>query len=119
MLLLCELRFSFRCFCRKYTSRFVLVAWHYNLIFLFFCLVCSVFLLQFGFILCCVQVADVKKNIETAQGASVYPAEQQMLIYQGKVLKDDTTLGENKVAENSFVVIMLSKVRFVSLVCSF
>ncbi|XP_011007998.1 PREDICTED: ubiquitin receptor RAD23d-like [Populus euphratica] len=56
-------------------------------------------------------VADVKKNIETAQGASVYPAEQQMLIYQGKVLKDDTTLGENKVAENSFVVIMLSKAK--------
>ena len=66
-----------------------------------------------------VQVADVKKNIETAQGASVYPAEQQMLIHQGKVLKDDTTLGENKVAENSFVVIMLSKVRFVSRVLFF
>lgn len=57
------------------------------------------------------QVADVKKKIETAQGANVYPAAQQMLIHQGKVLKDDTTLEENKVAENSFVVIMLSKVR--------
>ncbi|KAJ6431861.1 hypothetical protein OIU84_019189 [Salix udensis] len=56
-------------------------------------------------------VVDVKKNIETAQGASVYPAEKQMLIHQGKVLKDDTTLGENKVAENSFVVIMLSKTK--------
>ncbi|XP_050374444.1 ubiquitin receptor RAD23c-like [Argentina anserina] len=54
-------------------------------------------------------VADVKKSIETSQGAAVYPAAQQMLIHQGKVLKDGTTLEENKVAENSFVVIMLSK----------
>lgn len=33
-----------------------------------------------------------------------------MLIHQGKVLKDVTTLEENKVAENSFVVVMLTKV---------
>ncbi|KAB1221048.1 Ubiquitin receptor RAD23c [Morella rubra] len=55
-------------------------------------------------------VADVKKNIETVQGSDVYPAAQQMLIHQGKVLKDGTTLAENNVAENSFVVIMLTKV---------
>ncbi|KAH9707412.1 ubiquitin receptor RAD23c [Citrus sinensis] len=55
-------------------------------------------------------VFDVKMKIETVQGSDVYPAAQQMLIYQGKVLKDDTTLEENKVAENSFVVIMLTKV---------
>ncbi|PHU24956.1 Ubiquitin receptor RAD23c [Capsicum chinense] len=54
-------------------------------------------------------VADVKKSIETAQGPDVYPAPQQMLIHQGKVLKDTTTLEENKVAESSFVVVMLSK----------
>ncbi|KAI4313941.1 hypothetical protein L6164_026882 [Bauhinia variegata] len=54
-------------------------------------------------------VADVKKIIETVQGADVYPSTQQMLIHQGKVLKDSTTLEENKVAENSFIVIMLSK----------
>ncbi|XP_002529115.2 ubiquitin receptor RAD23d [Ricinus communis] len=54
-------------------------------------------------------IADVKKSIETTQGADVYPAGQQMLIYQGKVLKDNTTIDENKVAENSFVVIMLTK----------
>ncbi|KAL8463214.1 hypothetical protein ACS0TY_034016 [Phlomoides rotata] len=54
-------------------------------------------------------VVDVKKTIETAQGADTYPAAQQMLIHQGKVLKDGTTLEENKVAENSFVVIMLTK----------
>lgn len=52
----------------------------------------------------------MKKTIEVAQGAGVYPAVQQMLIHQGKVLKDDTTLEENNVAEDSFVVIMLSKV---------
>nr|XP_028963765.1 ubiquitin receptor RAD23d-like [Malus domestica] len=54
-------------------------------------------------------VADVKTIIETAQGADVYPAPQQMLIHQGKVLKDDTTLEQNNVAENSFIVIMLTK----------
>ncbi|KAG5247539.1 ubiquitin family protein [Salix suchowensis] len=54
-------------------------------------------------------VVDVKKNIESVQGADVYPAAQQMLVYQGKVLKDDTTLDENKVAESSFFVVMLSK----------
>jgi UV excision repair protein RAD23 len=56
------------------------------------------------------QVSDVKKSIETSQGHSVYPADQQMLIHQGKILKDDTTLEDNKVAESSFIVIMLSKV---------
>ncbi|KAK9903801.1 hypothetical protein M0R45_000911 [Rubus argutus] len=54
-------------------------------------------------------VADVKESIETSQGSDVYPATQQMLIHQGKVLKDGTTLEENKVLENSFVVIMLTK----------
>ncbi|XP_058193971.1 ubiquitin receptor RAD23c-like [Rhododendron vialii] len=54
-------------------------------------------------------VADAKKTIESSQGANVYPASQLMLIHQGQVLKDDTTLDENKVAENSFVVIMLAK----------
>lgn len=53
----------------------------------------------------------MKKVIESNQGENVYPASQQMIIYQGKVLKDGTTLEENKVAESSFVVVMLSKVR--------
>ncbi|OEL38390.1 putative ubiquitin receptor RAD23 [Dichanthelium oligosanthes] len=55
------------------------------------------------------KVADVKKLIETTQGQNVYPADQQMLIYQGHVLKNETTLEENKVLENSFIVIMLTK----------
>ncbi|KAL6136750.1 hypothetical protein ACLB2K_062045 [Fragaria x ananassa] len=54
-------------------------------------------------------VVDVKQVIEKAQGVDVYPASKQMLIHQGKVLKDATTLEENQVAENSFIVIMLSK----------
>ncbi|RVX06382.1 Ubiquitin receptor RAD23c [Vitis vinifera] len=58
---------------------------------------------------CLRHVADVKKNIELVHGTDVYPAAQQMLIHQGKVLKDATTLDENQVAESSFVVIMLSK----------
>ena len=41
-------------------------------------------------------VTEVKKNIETVQGANVYPAAQQMLIHQGKVLKDGTTLRKTK-----------------------
>ncbi|XBH98971.1 hypothetical protein VPH35_128408 [Triticum aestivum] len=54
-------------------------------------------------------VGEVKRIIESAQGQNVYPADQLMIIYQGKILKDDTTLEVNKVAENSFLVIMLSK----------
>lgn len=61
----------------------------------------------------------MKKNIENVQGADVYPAAQQMLIYQGKVLKDDTTLDESKVAENSFIVVMLSKVSFLAFAPNF
>ncbi|KAL8138114.1 hypothetical protein V2J09_004115 [Rumex salicifolius] len=56
-------------------------------------------------------VADMKKNIETVQGPNKCPAGKQMLIYQGNVLNDDTTLQDNKVAENSFVVIMLTKTK--------
>ncbi|PKU76883.1 Putative DNA repair protein RAD23-3 [Dendrobium catenatum] len=59
-------------------------------------------------------VADVKMNIEASQGQSVYPADQQMLIHQGKVLKNETTLAENNVAEKAFIVIMLRKELFVA-----
>jgi UV excision repair protein RAD23 len=53
------------------------------------------------------KVADVKKVIESTQGQNVYPADQQVLIHQGKVLKDDSTLEENQVLEDNFLVIML------------
>ncbi|KAF7131918.1 hypothetical protein RHSIM_Rhsim09G0109100 [Rhododendron simsii] len=69
-------------------------------------LIAAVYVVLFTGVL---KVVDVKKNIESVQGATLYPAGQQMLIHQGKVLKDGTTLEENKVAENSFVVVMIAK----------
>ncbi|XXG40966.1 hypothetical protein AAC387_Pa01g1544 [Persea americana] len=56
-------------------------------------------------------IADVKLQIERSQGQDVYPSAQQMLIHQGKVLKDSMTLEENNVTENSFLVIMLTKAK--------
>lgn len=54
-------------------------------------------------------VMAVKKNIEDVQGKDNYPCGQQLLIHNGKVLKDESTLGENKVSEEGFLVVMLSK----------
>ncbi|CAK9134226.1 unnamed protein product [Ilex paraguariensis] len=51
----------------------------------------------------------VKKNIEDIQGKDNYPCGQQLLIHNGKVLKDESTLAENKVTEDGFLVVMLSK----------
>ena len=63
----------------------------------------------------------VKKNIEDVQGKDNYPCGQQLLIHNGKVLKDETTLVDNKVTEDGFLVVMLSKVIvfFVLLLFSF
>ncbi|KAL9265787.1 Ubiquitin receptor RAD23b-like protein [Drosera capensis] len=54
-------------------------------------------------------IMAVKKNIEDMQGKDNYPCGQQLLIHNGKVLKDETTLLDNKVTENGFLVVMLSK----------
>ncbi|RYR63895.1 hypothetical protein Ahy_A04g021646 isoform B [Arachis hypogaea] len=54
-------------------------------------------------------IMAVKKNIEDVQGKDNYPCGQQLLIHNGKVLKDETTLAENKVSEDGFLVVMLSK----------
>jgi UV excision repair protein RAD23 len=54
----------------------------------------------------------VKKVIENMQEQASYPADQQVLIHQGKVLSDDTTLEENQVTENNFLVIMLRQVAY-------
>jgi hypothetical protein len=62
------------------------------------------------------QVADVKKVIESIQEQASYPADQQVLIHQGKVLKDDTTLEENQVVENNFLVIMLRQVGYLFII---
>ncbi|KAE8734353.1 putative ubiquitin receptor RAD23a [Hibiscus syriacus] len=51
----------------------------------------------------------LKKNIEDIQGKDSYPCGQQLLIHNGKVLKDETTLADNKVSEDGFLVVMLSK----------
>ncbi|KAJ7529603.1 hypothetical protein O6H91_15G057900 [Diphasiastrum complanatum] len=55
-------------------------------------------------------VIAVKKKIEDLQGKEVFPCTQQLLIHQGKVLKDETTMDDNKVSENGFLVVMLTKV---------
>ncbi|KAK8618660.1 hypothetical protein V6N13_132644 [Hibiscus sabdariffa] len=54
-------------------------------------------------------VMAVKKSIEDIQGKDNYPCGQQLLIHNGKVLKDETTLADNKVSEDGFLVVMLSK----------
>lgn len=54
-------------------------------------------------------VSAVKTQIEDSQGKASLPREQQLLIHKGKVLKDETTLEENDVSENGFIVVMLSK----------
>ncbi|XP_062223910.1 ubiquitin receptor RAD23b-like isoform X1 [Phragmites australis] len=54
-------------------------------------------------------IMAVKKNIEEIQGKDSYPWGQQLLIHDGKVLKDESTLDENKVSEDGFLVVMLSK----------
>ena len=56
------------------------------------------------------QIMAVKKNIEDMKGKDSYPCGQQLLIHNGKVLKDESTLAENKVSEDGFLVVMLSKV---------
>ncbi|KAM0874229.1 hypothetical protein ACQ4PT_037545 [Festuca glaucescens] len=54
-------------------------------------------------------IMAVKKKIEEIQGKDSYPWGQQMLIYKGKVLKDESTLDENEVTEDDMLVVMLSK----------
>ncbi|CAG7869061.1 unnamed protein product [Brassica rapa] len=54
-------------------------------------------------------IMSVKKSIEDSQSKESYPCGQQLLIHNGKVLKDETTLVENKVTEEGFLVVMLSK----------
>ena len=56
------------------------------------------------------QIMAVKKKIEEIQGKDSYPWGQQLLIHDGKVLKDESTLDENEVSEVGFLVVMLSKV---------
>ncbi|KAK6147956.1 hypothetical protein DH2020_018868 [Rehmannia glutinosa] len=56
-----------------------------------------------------ISIMAIKKNIEDVQGKDNYPCGQQLLIHNGKVLKDESTLAENKVSEDGFLVVMLTK----------
>lgn len=51
----------------------------------------------------------IKKHIEDVQGKDKYPCGQQFLIHNVKVLKDESTLVDNNVSEDGFLVVMLSK----------
>jgi hypothetical protein len=52
----------------------------------------------------------VKKYIEEIQGKDSYSWGHQLLVFNGKCLKDESTLEENKVKEDDFLVVMISKV---------
>lgn len=54
------------------------------------------------------KVLAVKEKVQETNG-DAFPAANQVLIFQGKVLKDDTTLAENNVSENGFMVVMVTK----------
>ncbi|KAL1814517.1 hypothetical protein ACET3Z_017091 [Daucus carota] len=54
-------------------------------------------------------IMAVKKIIEDIQGKDKYPCGQQILIYKGKVLKDESSIAEIKICEDGFLVLMLSK----------
>eukprot|EP00898_Chlorokybus_atmophyticus_P004241 jgi/Chlat1/4818/Chrsp31S04860 len=54
-------------------------------------------------------VAEVKQQIAESQGEAAFAVDAQKLIYQGKVLKDETTLEANAVTENGFLVVMVAK----------
>ncbi|KAH9303971.1 hypothetical protein KI387_008375, partial [Taxus chinensis] len=53
-------------------------------------------------------VMDVKKQLELIQG-DTFPRGWLRLIYKGNVLKDDTTMDNNGVIENSYLHVMLAK----------
>ncbi|XP_057459967.1 ubiquitin receptor RAD23b-like [Actinidia eriantha] len=54
-------------------------------------------------------IMSIKKNIEDVQGKDNYPCGRQLLVHNGMVLEDESTLVENKVSEDEFLVVMLSK----------
>jgi len=75
-----------------------------------FLVMCQCPMIQSLISLFSLQVMAVKKQIEEIQGKDTYPCGQQLLIHQGKVLKDDTTIEDNQITENGFLVVMLTKV---------
>ena len=60
-------------------------------------------------------ITSCSKSVICSTSQDNYPCVQQLLIYNEKVLKDETTLADNKVAEDGFLVVMLSKVNLSSI----
>ena len=52
-------------------------------------------------------VATLKSKIEESQS---HPVANQKLIYSGKILSDDKTIGDCQIKEKDFLVLMVSKV---------
>lgn len=51
-------------------------------------------------------MASVKQSIQSSQG---HAAENQKLIFSGKILSDEKTIGEYEIKEKDFLVVMVSK----------
>lgn len=51
-------------------------------------------------------MASVKQSIQSSQG---HATENQKLIFSGKILSDDKTMGEYEIKEKDFLVVMVSK----------
>lgn len=54
-------------------------------------------------------IKAVKEKIQNQKGVATYPAEHQKLIYAGKILNDEQTIGDVKIDDKKFVVVMVSQ----------
>ncbi|XP_038627049.1 UV excision repair protein RAD23 homolog A isoform X2 [Tachyglossus aculeatus] len=56
-------------------------------------------------------VKVLKEKIEAEKGQDAFPVAGQKLIYAGKILNDDTPIGDYKIDEKNFVVVMVTKTK--------
>ncbi|KAJ2587936.1 UV excision repair protein rad23, partial [Coemansia sp. RSA 1797] len=56
-------------------------------------------------------IKTVKEKVEKSQG---FPATTQKLIFSGKILSDDQTIGGIKIKESDFIVVMTTKPKAVA-----